>query len=141
MVELEEILQVVCKKLSVSQKDLKSKRRFRKLVIARSIYCLLSRKYTKYVLEGIGLLINRHHSSVIHLSNSLTSQLDLGHDKDVINKFTQVEKQIIHNGYASKKANLLMQINNEIEELHQIKRRIETSKEGAHLSLRKSLHR
>ena len=60
------IISAVCKFHDVSYKELKSKRRTRRLATARMHYGYLARKHTDLSLAMIGRYIRRDHATVVH---------------------------------------------------------------------------
>ena len=60
------IFRGIYKQMHVSRKDIVSKKRDRKLVEARQMFCLLARKHTIESSVDIGKTINRDHATVLY---------------------------------------------------------------------------
>ena len=60
------IFRGIYKQMRVSRKDIMSKKRDRKLVEARQMFCLLARKHTSESSVEIGRTINRDHATVLY---------------------------------------------------------------------------
>jgi hypothetical protein len=77
MEQLEMILQNCSEVSGVSIEKIKSKDRFRHIVVVRQIYCYIAKKYFSYTLLEIGKSINRDHSSVIHSIELVEKMIEL----------------------------------------------------------------
>lgn len=69
---LELILEKVCEYFNLSIEDVKSKRKYGNLPLARQIYFYFCRKMTDCKLEWIGETVNKDHSSVIFSLKKIT---------------------------------------------------------------------
>ena len=75
-ITVEEIQRVICKQFNVNLGDLKSKKRFKNIILARHIAMYLCRKYTSMPSAFIGFKFGgRDHSTVLHASKSLERKL------------------------------------------------------------------
>lgn len=75
----EMIINAVCKNNGVSVKDLKSKVQTRQFADLRAIIFEKIRKNTGYSFKAIGLMMNRHHATVVAAIKKYRS---LEHDND-----------------------------------------------------------
>ena len=108
---LSSILSNVCEFYCLEESDVKSKLRYDELVIARQVYCYLSRNYTDKGLKEVGSLIGRHHATVCWSLNKINDLIDVGDlvKKDIVeiienNKNLYCEKiynfnKLIREGY------------------------------------------
>ena len=69
--KLENILDEVCKYLSINVSDVKSDSRRLDIKTARFYYCYIARTIYNIELKHIGLVINRKHATVIHANNTV----------------------------------------------------------------------
>lgn len=84
----------VCDILNIKMENLTSKKRKQKEnVIPRTIYAAIARRYTEYPLSEIGGLINRDHSTIIHLIKNHYDFLDINW-KPYVNMYTNVHLRI-----------------------------------------------
>ena len=75
-ITVEEIQRVICKQFNVNLGDLKSKKRFKNIILARHIAMYLCRKHTSMPSAFIGFKFGgRNHSTVLHASKSLERKL------------------------------------------------------------------
>lgn len=61
-----EIMKALSHVLGVSERDIRSKRRYRVLVDARHMYCAIMRRVSLLSLKDIGRTLSRDHSTIIH---------------------------------------------------------------------------
>jgi chromosomal replication initiator protein len=61
-----EIRKIVCQFYGVTQEQLEGKRGKGILPWARQVFCYMCKKYTRFTQKGIGDLINRDHTTIIH---------------------------------------------------------------------------
>lgn len=75
-ITVEEIQRVICKQFKVNIGDLKSKKRFKNIILARHIAMYLCRKHTSLPSAFIGFKFGgRDHSTVLHALKSLERKL------------------------------------------------------------------
>ena len=67
------IFKAIRKEMKVSKEEMMSKRRDRKLVEARQMFCLLARRHTSESSVEIGNAINRDHATVLYSVASMDS--------------------------------------------------------------------
>ena len=67
------IFKAIRKEMKVSKEEIMSKKRDRKLVEARQMFCLLARKHTNESSGEIGKAINRDHATVLYSVASMDS--------------------------------------------------------------------
>ncbi len=79
-ITLELILEKVCEHYNLNPEDVKSKRKYGKLPVARQMYFFISRKITDYKLEWIGKIVNASHCNVIHYVNIIQERKELYSD-------------------------------------------------------------
>lgn len=99
-IELDAILKAVCYVNNVNIFDVKGKRRFEELVIARREYCYLACKLTQLnerspygnSLNKIGIEINRDHATVLHHKRVVNNWLKIN-SYGLSEKFELIEKQ------------------------------------------------
>jgi chromosomal replication initiation ATPase DnaA len=72
---------------------IKGKDRFRKIVVARQIYCFIARKYFGYGLVEIANTINRDHTTVMH-SVALVDRMLKMDDPIVCEPFYDIIEQL-----------------------------------------------
>ncbi len=76
-ITVEEIQRVICKQFKVNLGDLKSKKRLKKIILARHIAMYLCRKHTSMPAAFIGFKFGgRDHSTVLHALKSLRRKID-----------------------------------------------------------------
>lgn len=73
-ITLETILEKVCQHFELNQDDVKSKRKYGNIPLARQIFFYISRKTTDNKLEWIGHVVNKDHCNVIFSVNKIDSQ-------------------------------------------------------------------
>ena len=69
------IFKAIRKEMKVSKEEIMSKKRDRKLVEARQMFCLLARRHTNESSVEIGKIINRDHATVLYSVASMDSLL------------------------------------------------------------------
>lgn len=67
------IFKAIRKEMKVTKEELRSKKRDRKLVEARQMFCLLARRHTNESSVEIGKTINRDHATVLYSVASMDS--------------------------------------------------------------------
>lgn len=72
-----ELIAKVCIYYNISNDDIRSKRRYRKMVIARHVAMYLIRKKLHFTLKGIANLFGRDHTTVIHGIQTIQDQCDV----------------------------------------------------------------
>ena len=129
MITLRDIIEVVSSVCKVSITQLKSKKRYRLFSEARGLYFLCAREYTDFGIIAIAKYINRHHATCVHFLKT-TPEL-LKYDKkyritygDIQGKLNALKKLKDEDD-----ANILKQIDVQIEELLFKKRSIISSKQ------------
>ena len=85
--DLDDVIDLVCKSFSITPKQLESKSRRQNIVVARNTAFFLLRKHTDLTLAQIGERFNRRHSTVIKGITSLESEM---------NRHTRLGNQIEH---------------------------------------------
>lgn len=106
---------------------LTQKSRQRDYVQARCIYTALGLKYTDLSKSEMGRIINKNHATIIHYSKIFKN--DIKFDRDLEIKYLKVEKIILNFMHHESNADLLQQIDLEIKELLNKKRRIISEQE------------
>jgi chromosomal replication initiator protein len=73
---IDKILDSVCVFFDIDKESVKSKRRFREIVICRQSYCHIAKYNTQASLKGIGKIIGgRHHTTVLHSLTTIDNEL------------------------------------------------------------------
>lgn len=67
------IFKAIRREMKVSKEEIISKKRDRKLVEARQMFCLLARKHTNESSVDIGNAINRDHATVLYSVSTMES--------------------------------------------------------------------
>jgi chromosomal replication initiation ATPase DnaA len=67
------IFKAIRKEMKVSKEEIMSKKRDRKLVEARQMFCLLARRHTHESSVEIGKIINRDHATVLYSVSTMDS--------------------------------------------------------------------
>ena len=70
-----DIFQTIESVTGVSEKQIKSRSRVEVIAMSRAIFCVLMRKYTSSTFAQVGSIVNRHHSSVIHVCSRHDSNM------------------------------------------------------------------
>jgi len=70
-ITVESIKKLVCKEFSISEKDIVSASRTKRIVKPRQMAMFLSRKYTDQPLKKIGTSFNKYHATAIYAINSV----------------------------------------------------------------------
>lgn len=85
---LDAIMTMVCRYYSIDKNIVLSKKRDREIVMARQMFCWLSRRYTRSTFKLMGEYINRNHATVIHSVQKVEDLIDfdreLRYDRDTI---------------------------------------------------------
>ena len=76
-ISIDAIKKLVCREFSISEQEIISPSRQKKLSKARQIAIFLSRKYTDQSLKLIGNNFNRYHATVIYAINAVEKELKL----------------------------------------------------------------
>ena len=71
------IFKAIRKEMKVTREELRSKKRDRKLVEARQMFCLLARRHTNESSVEIGKTINRDHATVLYSVASMDSLIQV----------------------------------------------------------------
>jgi len=74
-ITVESIKKLVCKEFSVSQTDIVSASRKRRIVKPRQLAIFLSRKYTDQPIKKIGTSFNKYHATAIYAINAIEREL------------------------------------------------------------------
>jgi len=75
---------------------LKGKSRITEVVLARSLFCLFARRYMMATYPALGRYLNRHHTSILNMVNTLEGYLD--YDSITIQYVDQFKKQLNEKG-------------------------------------------
>jgi len=67
------IFKAIRKEMKVNKEEIMSKKRDRKLVEARQMFCLLARRHTNESSVEIGKIINRDHATVLYSVSTMDS--------------------------------------------------------------------
>lgn len=86
------IIDLICHFYDENIEDVKSKKRNMEYVNPRFISMFFIKKYTRFTLKKIGLLFNRHHTSVIHAIKTVKDISD--YDQSFKKDLTEIENQI-----------------------------------------------
>ncbi|MDC1452484.1 hypothetical protein N8371_08800 [Vicingaceae bacterium] len=85
---LDAIMTMVCRYYSIDKKLVLGKKRDREIVMARQMFCWLSRRYTRSTFKLMGEYINRNHATVLHSVRKVEELIDfdreLKYDRDTI---------------------------------------------------------
>lgn len=85
---LDSIMTIVCRYYLVEKRLVLSKKRDKEIVMARQMFCSLSRKYTRSTFKLIGEFINRNHATVLHSVRKVDDLVDfdreMKYDRDTI---------------------------------------------------------
>ena len=85
---LDAIMTMVCRYYSIDKNIVLSKKRDREIVMARHMFCWMSRRYTRSTFKLMGEYINRDHATVIHSVRKVEDLMDfdreLKYDRDTI---------------------------------------------------------
>ena len=85
---LDAIMTMVCRYYSLNKKLVLGKKRDREIVMARQMFCWLSRRYTRSTFKLMGEYINRNHATVLHSVRKVEELIDfdreLKYDRDTI---------------------------------------------------------
>tara|TARA_R110001592_G_scaffold170536_1_gene407738 strand:+ start:467 stop:1123 length:657 start_codon:yes stop_codon:yes gene_type:complete len=85
---LDAIMTMVCRYYSINKKLVLGKKRDREIVMARQMFCWLSRRYTRSTFKLMGEYINRNHATVLHSVRKVEELIDfdreLKYDRDTI---------------------------------------------------------
>lgn len=85
---LDSIMTIVCRYYLVEKRLVLSKKRDKEIVMARQMFCWLSRKYTRSTFKLIGEFINRNHATVLHSVRKVDDLVDfdreMKYDRDTI---------------------------------------------------------
>ena len=85
---LNAIMNMVCRYYSIDKELVLGRSRDRELVMARQMFCWLSRRYTRSTFKLMGEYINRNHATVIHSVQKVEDLIDfdreLRYDRDTI---------------------------------------------------------
>lgn len=87
------IIKLVYDKYGVTQKQIKSTSRERKLVYPRHIIMYLLQKYSKMSLKCIGEIFNRDHTTVMHARTSIQNLMET--DGIIRNEVSDLEDLIM----------------------------------------------
>lgn len=74
-ITLDSIRKLVCKEYSISEKDIVSASRKKRIVKPRQMAIFLSRKYTDQPIKKIGLSFNKYHATAIYAINAVEREL------------------------------------------------------------------
>ena len=85
---LDAIMTMVCRYYSIDKQLVLGKKRDREIVMARQMFCWLSRRYTRSTFKLMGEYINRNHATVLHSVRKVEELIDfdreLKYDRDTI---------------------------------------------------------
>jgi dGTP triphosphohydrolase len=84
---LEKLKEIVEK---YTQVDIACEERNDEHCFARFAYCVLAKKYIKSNLKGIGKVINRDHTTVMHAQKNFNKYLRLSNNQDIYNIINNV---------------------------------------------------
>ena len=89
-ITLNELLNLVCDYFKITPVEICDKARNSLLVEARSYFYFTARNHTDSTLKEIGAIINKDHSSVIHLLQKFQSELSIySETKEQYRKFLE----------------------------------------------------
>ncbi|MCK5837161.1 MAG: chromosomal replication initiator protein DnaA, partial [Desulfobacula sp.] len=74
-ITVESIKKLICKEFSISEKDIVSPSRKKRIVKPRQMAIFLSRKYTDQPIKKIGSSFNRYHATAIYSINAVEREL------------------------------------------------------------------
>jgi len=93
IMELVNVLEGVCFVMGQDINRVKTKGRFRELVVCRHLFYYLSKYYYGATLKEIGHLTNTDHTSVIHGINVINDLLSIK-DENIINALRSIQEYI-----------------------------------------------
>lgn len=70
------IITAVCEAFEISTFDLKSKAQTQDIARARAAMSYLLRKHAKYTYAKIGMIISRHHTTILHQIRMAEEQIE-----------------------------------------------------------------
>ncbi len=74
-VTIESIKKMICTEFSISEKDIESASRKKRIVKPRQMAMFLSRRYTDQPIKTIGTSFNKYHATAIYAINSIEREL------------------------------------------------------------------
>lgn len=79
--QVEQIFGIVSRATGISEKELMSKSRERRIVIPRQVFCWLAAKYTNQSLVEIGRFLgSKHHTTIMHSVQQVNDKIEV-HDE------------------------------------------------------------
>lgn len=94
MIQIKEIKKLVCQHFNITLKELASRSRKQRIVMARQIGIYLARKYADgFTLQAIGKEFNKHHATVMHSINVIEYSVlqggSLGHKIEYLSELIE----------------------------------------------------
>lgn len=82
--QVQQIFGIVCRATGISEKEMLSKSRERRIVIPRQVFCWLAAKYSNESLIEIGRFLGgKHHTTVMHSIEQVNDKIEV-HDEFTI---------------------------------------------------------
>jgi chromosomal replication initiation ATPase DnaA len=107
MEQLKMLLGICAEVMDTTPEKIIGKERFRKTVVARQIYCYISRRFLNYNLGEIGKSINKDHTTVIHSTRFVTNMLEM--DDPIISiPYGKIMEKLKENNYTEIKLSIMV---------------------------------
>ena len=84
----EDVLKNVCRVFELTEKELRSRRRFRNVVDAKTALCYVLHRKNKYTSTSVGLFINLDHATILHHCRKAEQLIET--DKEFLEKIKQL---------------------------------------------------
>jgi len=82
--QVQQILEIVCRATGITEKEMLSKSRERRIVIPRQVFCWLAAKYTNTSLVDIGSFLGgKHHTSIMYHVRQINDLISI-HDEETL---------------------------------------------------------
>lgn len=90
------VMAMVCKHYNITLAEMKSKRRFGHIVLARQVATFLLYKYVIRTLNGVGRIFGQDHTTALHSISNINDLMDT--DSTIRSEVEQLEYIIITQG-------------------------------------------
>jgi hypothetical protein len=76
--QVQQILEIVCRATGITEKQMLSKSRERRIVIPRQVFCWLAAKYSNESLVEIARFLGgKHHTTIMHSIQQVNDKIDI----------------------------------------------------------------
>jgi hypothetical protein len=76
--QVQQILEIVCRATGITEKEMLSKSRERRIVIPRQVFCWLAAKYSNESLVEIARFLGgKHHTTIMHSIQQVNDKIDI----------------------------------------------------------------